>query len=258
MPQMQTSRFHLTNTMQSGQFFRHFPSADGFEVITHGRSFHVQQIGNKLVYHGTTQKFLRSFLGLTDQDDAALDALQKDELIAPLLHMGIRIMRQDPWECTAAFILSSNSNIKRITRNVEDLSRLFGSKIDNSEHKTFPRPEKIRGGRKLASCKLGYRESYLRAIKSFDLDADTYAEAMAALQTYRGIGEKIADCVCLFSLGHHEAFPVDVWIKKAMHRHFGLPVSAIKSFARERWGKYAGYAQQYLYHWIRTSMSRRA
>jgi N-glycosylase/DNA lyase len=203
---------------------------------------------------------------LDDDLEEVCRQIGKDPFIerAIAFYQGLRLIRQDPWECLVSFLCSSVKNIPHIKCILENLCRYYGKPVtfDNYRGYGFPSPEQISEARDLERIKVGFRARYLvetsRRAKSMDLGTLRkleYREAKKELMTLPGVGEKIADCVLLYSLDFTEAFPVDTWIRKAMHRgyHGGKKVSdrAIREFAQGYFGKYAGYAQQYLYHFAR-------
>jgi N-glycosylase/DNA lyase len=268
--------FSLKHTLESGQFFRFAERGGAYAVVRGQRLFRVRQDGDTLTYDGADLWFLREFLGL-DQDFEAIEAaLRRDRRLWDALDYapGLRILRQDPWECTAAFITSIASNIPRITGNLADLAREYGMpvRLGSLSGHTFPRPDRLDDEAGLRNLKLGFRASYLvqaaRLARSGILEeigSLSYEDAKDTLMVIPGIAEKVADCVLLFGYGRLNAFPVDTWIRKVMIRLFfrgrKVPDRAIRAFASERWGDLAGVAQQYLYHWSRRSgafTSRRA
>jgi N-glycosylase/DNA lyase len=168
---------------------------------------------------------------------------------------GLRLLRQEPWECLASFILSSTKQIVQIRQIVALLS--------------FPSPERIAAATdaELRACKMGFRAPYLLnaarqiAEGKFDLERLrqlSYAEAREELMKLRGVGGKIADCVLLFAYGFDGAFPVDVWVERALQRLYFPRRRAsdkrLRRFAATHFGPHAGYAQQYLFHYMRTKM----
>lgn len=260
--------FSLRHTLESGQYFR-FTAEDGVYTVLRGqRFFRIRQDGEILHYEGADLWFLREFLAL-DQDYGAIDrSLRRDRRLWEALdaYPGLRILRQDPWECTAAFITSIASNIPRITGNVADMARKYGLpiRLGGEESHTFPRPDRLDDEAGLRRLKLGFRASYLvqaaRLASSGILEeiaSQSYEDAKETLMVIPGVAEKVADCVLLFAYGRLNAFPVDTWIRKVMIRMFfkgrKVPDRAIRAFASERWGDLAGVAQQYLYHWSRNS-----
>jgi N-glycosylase/DNA lyase len=261
-------RFSLAHTVESGQFFR-YAVRDGVYTLLRGQHlFRVRQEGETLHYEGADLWFLREFFAL-DQDFPSMErALRRDRRLWEALDYapGLRILRQDPWECTAAFITSIASNIPRITGNVSDMAKRYGLPIRLGSlclH-TFPRPERLDDEDGLRKLKLGFRAAYLvqaaRLARSGileEISCLSYDDAKDTLMVMPGIAEKVADCVLLFAYGRLNAFPVDTWIRKVMIRMFfkgrKVPDRAIRAFASERWGELAGLAQQYLYHWSRRS-----
>jgi N-glycosylase/DNA lyase len=206
---------------------------------------------------------LRHYLGL-DQPLREIERdLARDPVLRRILPMtsGIAILRQDPWECLAGFIVSAFNNIPKIERTLAYLSRRFGVALPGGGH-AFPQPDAIGGAseRALRECILGYRAPYLREVArrvsagAFDLEAPArlpYGEAKRMLLDLPGVGEKVADCVLLFAYGKGEAFPVDVWVKRALERWYfrgqAQTERHIREFARARFGPLAGYAQQHLF-----------
>jgi N-glycosylase/DNA lyase len=260
--------FSLRHTLESGQYFRYAEQGGVYTVVRGQRYFRVRQDGETLQYDGADLWFLREFLGL-DQDYAAIErSLRRDRRLWEALdaYPGLRILRQDPWECTAAFITSIASNIPRIKTNVADMAREYGLpiRLGREEAHTFPRPDRLDDEDGLRRLKLGFRAAYLvqaaRLARSGILEeiaSQTYEDAKETLMVIPGVAEKVADCVLLFAYGRLNAFPVDTWIRKVMIRMFfkgrKVPDRAIRDFASERWGDLAGVAQQYLYHWSRNS-----
>lgn len=172
---------------------------------------------------------------------------------------GIRILHQNRWEALCSFIISQCNNIPRIKKIVETLCREFGERLEYGGEVlySFPEPERLAGLEEgdLAPLRCGYRAEYIinasRAVASgaLDLDylADTDAEtAMKELLSLRGVGRKVASCAILFGLGHMEAFPIDVWMKRALKEHFS------PDFDPKSLGPYAGLAQQYIFYYARS------
>jgi len=172
--------------------------------------------------------------------------------------MGIRILRQEPWEALCSFIISQCNNIGRIKGIVERLCTAYGEKceLNGREFYSFPPAELIAGldddGLSMLRC--GYRAPYIlnaaRALKNGQLDLDSLIDcdsqtAKKTLTALQGIGDKVANCVVLFGLYHMEAFPIDVWVKRALKEHFP------KDFDPAVLGDYAGLAQQYIFYYIR-------
>jgi N-glycosylase/DNA lyase len=246
----------------------------------------VRQCNCELEFENVNEDFVQHYFGLNDDlvqisqcvgtDDYVQKALQRFE--------GLRIVRQVPWECLISFICATYKNIAAIELMLSKLSKKFGEKQDFDGHNfyLFPTVEELAFASEnaLKECGLGYRAKYVQAtakkireenICLEGLKALPYLEARKALLEFSGVGLKVADCVLLFSLEKIEAFPVDVWVKRVILNHYANKLSEpfvkklqshnsltngeylkISDFARTYFGAYAGYAQEYLYHYERT------
>jgi N-glycosylase/DNA lyase len=197
---------------------------------------------------------------------------------------GLRVLRQDAWECLASFILSSNKQIVQIRQIISLLCERFGeslgrcsvepaARFDSATGRTlqfsFPTPAQIASATEseLRACKMGFRAPHLLAAArqiahgEFDLGRPRrlpLAEARAELMKLPGVGGKIADCVLLFAYGFDSAFPVDVWVERALRQLYfprrRVTPKRLRHFATTHFGPYAGYAQQYLFHYMRTKL----
>lgn len=266
-PILACPRFDLEATLESGQFFRWTRDGDAFDILRGLRLFRARQRGAALEVQGADRWFVREFFSLDHDLEAVESSLRRDRLLWPALDAcaGVRLLRQDPWECTAAFILSAASNIPRIARTVEAIAAAAGRPLalGRSSARSFPRPAAMPGEAELRRLGAGFRAPYLE--RAARLAAGGLLEEIAELETdaardtlqvMPGVGVKVADCILLFAYGRVGVFPVDTWIRKVMIRVFfrgrRVPDRAIRAFAQERWGDLAGYAQQYLYHWSRS------
>lgn len=172
---------------------------------------------------------------------------------------GIRILRQDPWEALCSFIISQCNNITRIKGIVSRLCALFGEALpfDGEIYYSFPSLEVLadKTVSELAPLRCGYRAEYIinaaKAVRDGDIDLAylakcDYRTAIKELRKLYGVGEKVANCVVLFGLGHMEAFPIDVWMKRALKEHFPPDFDPVSL------GDYAGLAQQYIFYYARS------
>lgn len=265
---IKTPDFNLETTLGSGQVFGFSKKVDGaFEGSLAGRRIILRQKGDILETNpDIPEADVRSFFHL-DYDLAPIyRLLAGDEPLrkTAVALKGLRIICQEPWEALAGFILSSNNNIKRIQGIWGRLLREFSN---GSIH--FPHASEIAASTEsvLRKIGLGYRAPFLlktaQMVSSepnhFDrIRAADYAQAKSELIRYPGVGEKIADCVLLFGFQKYEAFPVDVWILRVMRklyfRNRKISEKKVQMFAQKRWGRHAGYIQQYLYHGARTGI----
>jgi len=190
---------------------------------------------------------------------------------------GLRLLRQDPWECLASFMLSSTKQIVQIRQIIALLCERHGTAIERSGGEppahVFPTPAQIARltEAQLRACKMGFRAPNLlaaaRQIEAGVIDLKRirnmpHAEARGELMKFRGVGGKIADCVLLFAYGFNAAFPVDVWIKRALQDLYfprrRASEKRLHHFAATHFGPHGGYAQQYLFHYMRTKLATKA
>ncbi len=246
----------------------------------------VRQKGNVLEFEGVSQEFVEGYFRLGDDLPMVLTQIAKDKHMEKAVKTlkGLRILRQDPWECLIAYICATYKNIPAIKKMLFNTAKKFGEKtvLDGYTFYTFPTAEKLAKAslKELAECGLGYRAKYVsetaKKVADGELEIESlkeksYERARETLFTLRGVGLKVADCVSLFALEKLEAFPVDVWVKRAILKHYAnhfekgfvRKISLNKSltkadyerlsfFGRSYFGVYAGYAQEYLFHFERT------
>ncbi len=257
------SQLHIKHTLESGQFFRYIDINGTFRIIFKKNIFSVKQEDNILHFEGISKNELINFFALQDDYSSQIASISKDPQIQNAVQMypGLRILNQDIWECMIAFLCSSASNIPRIKTTLKYIAKNFGEEKEGNY--LFPRVGEIDNFQKLSLCKAGYRAKFIYdvntiVIKSFlaKLQKKEYEDAKANLIELPGIGEKIADCILLFSCHKLNAFPVDVWIERLMKEKYfprkNVSINEIRTFAQKKFYPYAGYAQQFLYHAGRT------
>ena len=268
--------FNLKATLESGQVFRY--DRDGeFYILQHADFvIKARQQQNSIIFSGVhadgrqvTEQTVRHLFRLDKSHDDMIRGLRKDRHLNELAerYRGLHIMRQALFECIIAFMCSSAANIPKIKMNVSLLAEKFGKQFtfEGKEFHSFPLPGFIDNIQKIKSAKTGFRAKYIfkankMLTKEFleELQAADYAKAREMLLTIPGIGEKVANCILLFSLGHSKAFPVDTWMKKILLEKYGpqLRVSVkakriteerMTEFGVKRFGNSAGLAQQYLF-----------
>lgn len=269
--------FNLDHIFDCGQCFRWEKAEDGsYTGIVGSQIANVQFESGDLIITTTAEEECRSFwhdyLDLErSYGEIKKNLVKRDPVISQSINHGhgIRILQQDPWETLISFIISQNSNIPRIKKCIQTLCENFGEQIGTYQGKTyfsFPAPEIIAEltVEDLAVCRLGYRAKYLiqtakqvtgdgreklQGMKHPDVSEE---EAFSYINSFAGVGPKVANCVLLFSLGKYESFPVDVWVKKVMKELYGIEnEKEIRTFAKETFGAYGGMAQQYLFYYMR-------
>ncbi len=271
-----SSPFNLQLSLECGQFFQWYPNEKGYIIQTGQKIFYLQQKNHtlqlKAIAGSVDEEFLCHFLRLDDDLSEIFNDWKQDPFVTSLFnrYQGLRLFRQDPWECLVSFVCSSASNIPRITSNLQTLSQNFGTEIrkDGQIYHILPTLDQLRRAplEELYASGIGFRARYLYQITRI-LSEDKPVEALCNLSydhsrfyltQLPGIGDKIAECILLFSLGHLEAFPADTWIKKVLNRFYrsspGTSSEKISAWAKERFGRNAGYAQQYLYHYARQQL----
>ena len=211
---------------------------------------------------------IQSFFRLDDDIESVYAEISRDPRVAEMVGLfpGLRLLRVDPWECMISFICSANSNLQRIHANVESIAETYGRRLvlDGHVRYTLPAPVELAevGEQRLRDLGLGFRAPYVASAAvavaggALDLEAlrrMAYSEAHERLMELPGIGPKIADCILLHSLDQLEAFPVDVWVRRALRDWYfeggkPPPDREMAAWARDRFGRWAGYAELYLFH----------
>ena len=281
--------FNLRHTLECGQAFRWKTLGGWWYGVVKGKVIKIRQVGDILEFQSfperVTKDFIKNYFRLDDNLPFILSEINKDEHIRKAIQhfYGLRITRQEPWECLISYICATHKSIPAIKQMIHNLCRQFGRKITFDGHGfyTFPEPSDLANAslEDVRKCKLGFRAervletSKIISNRKLDLAALRqldYEKAKSELLRLPGVGHKVADCVLLFSLDRLQAFPVDVWVKKAvleLYQEF-FNQSFIKNasqkssishhdyrmlsdFGKKYFGQYAGYAQEYLYHWKR-------
>jgi N-glycosylase/DNA lyase len=257
---MRVPLFHLGYTLDSGQVFRWQRDGEWWRGVVGRRSFRLRQEDGELIVQGDADEaFLRRYFRLDDDLEAIYADISRDEDIAAVIDRfrGLRLIRQEVWECSASYLLASYANVPRIKMMIESVCRTHGERLPDGRY-AFPTPEELAEGGDIAACRLGYRADWLRcyarSVRDGEFDLERlkgldYEGAVRYLKTVRGIGDKVADCIALFSLDHLQACPVDVRIARAMKERYGVSgnYKKVSEHARRHFGRYAGYAQEYLY-----------
>lgn len=264
----------LAASLGSGQSHRWKRNEDWFYGVVRGNFIKMRQQGQRIEFHSqpwpetSVALLLQSYLRLDDDIQAIYADIARDQRVAEMIaiYPGLRLLRLEPWECMISFICSANSNIPRIHQVVEKMAENFGEPItmDRQVKHTFPTPSQLveAGEMELRRLGLGFRAPYVdkatRMVLEGKLDLGQlvkmpYLEAKQRLMECPGIGSKIADCIAVFSLEKLEAFPIDVWVRRALGEWYfpdqkTPPDRILLEWAQSHFGRYGGYAQQYLFH----------
>lgn len=256
-----TDPFSLSQTLDCGQAFRFEPITDNkWHGVACQRYLEIEKLsdGRFVLYNVSKNEFeeiWQYYFDLNRDYNEIIEIISQNEILkaAAQYGNGIRVLNQPPWETLCSFIISQNNNIKRIKGIISRLCEEFGEKIDGGY--TFPSAETLAKleAEDLSALRAGFRAKYIidaaRKVANGEVRLDTlknmsYEDAKAELMKIKGVGPKVADCALLFSHGHIEALPKDVWIKKALQQLFGgdLPEIALP---------YAGIVQQYIFFYAR-------
>ena len=261
--------FDLSDIFDCGQCFRFNridKNRDHFEGVAFGKYLRVYQdkTENKIYFETSLEDFnniWRNFFDIDRDYKYIFETLRQDEVLRKASDFcpGVRILKQDPFECLISFIFSQNNNIPRIKKIIERLCENFGDKIicGSKNYYAFPSAERIANLalEELDVLKSGFRAKYIhgaaKKIASGEIDLNAvykmpFQEGSEYLQQITGVGKKIAACVLLFAYNKLDAFPIDVWIKRVLEKYYPEDFDYIKTF-----GEYAGIAQEYLYYYER-------
>jgi len=260
----------VDNSINSGQVFlwekqgSDWYGIDGQNVLKINKNGVIKSIRN----------LKTDFFRKNDNMQEIIKSISKDKTVKKAVkeYEGLRLFRQDPFQCLISFIISSDSNIQKIKNSLEKITKKFGKKvkIQNKEFFLFPEPEKIAKATidEIKSCGVGYRAPFIKEaakmviLKKIDfeyLKKCDYYEAKKNICLVPGIGNKVADCIMLFSLNKLESFPLDTWMIKILEKYYSKEFKIeTKTITQKQYellhekivnyfGPYCGYAQQYLF-----------
>lgn len=271
--------FDLGQTLQCGQIFRYEKiSEHSYFVIAKNKRIKLTQQPQSTtlsIYNSTLAEYeeiWKHYLDIETDYKHIIDTISKNDSHmknATEYGKGIRILNQDPWEMIISFIISQNKAIPHIQQCIQNLCEAFGELIideDQSTYYAFPTPEALAQAseEELRACKVGFRAPYImdacrkvldNTVPIKDIYHMTTAQAKESLMKIKGVGEKVSHCVLLFGFNKTDTFPTDVWIKRIMQElYFNNEETKnieIINFANQKFGEYAGYAQQYLFYYAR-------
>jgi N-glycosylase/DNA lyase len=239
---------------------------------------------NKNAVIKSIQNSKTDFFRKKDNMQEIINSISKDKTVKKAIkqYEGLRIFKQDPFQCMISFIISSNSNIQKIKTSLEKITKKFGVKVEiqNKEFFLFPKPEKLANAsiEEIKKCGVGYRAPFIKQAaemifsKKIDLEyleKLDYKEAKKNICLIPGVGNKVADCILLFSLNKLEAFPLDTWMIKILEKYYSNEFKIeTKTITQKQYeilhekivnyfGPYCGYAQQFLFKMERESYNKK-
>jgi N-glycosylase/DNA lyase len=285
--------FNLEYTLDSGQVFRWENRGEWWYGVVGGGVLKVKQEGESLRCESSSDRvdgaFVRNYFRLAEDIQAILLSIMKDSTVTNAVQefYGMRLIRQEGWECLASFVLATNANIPRIRGMVSNVCNAFGEPVEfeRTVYRLFPKPSALADAptSRLEECGLGYRAPFLKkvaqavdsgkidfgevSILDYEKARDLLLARLSGEKLLLGVGPKVADCVLLFSSGKDVAFPIDVWVARTLvklYPHLLEPklrkklkrekaaltlkeYARISGSARKYFGPHAGYAQQYLF-----------
>lgn len=273
--------FELPHIFDCGQCFRWSrENDDNYIGVAFERVIEIEKRGNDVIIYNTNKEefddIWLDYFDLRRDYSSIKETLSKDELLRQSVEFGhgIRLLQQQPFELVISFIISANNRIPMIKRAIDNISRRWGKELEykGKTYYTFPSVEELAKAsvEEIETCGVGFRAKYIADTvdkinrsrteeykQEFDLD---YIKSQSddgcheALQAFNGIGPKVADCIMLFSMNKYSAFPVDVWVKRAMQHFYLAPdvsLKKIRDFGRNKFGELSGFAQQYLFYYAR-------
>ena len=273
--------FNLKDIFECGQCFRWNKETDeSYTGIWKENVVNIKKDGNDYVFTGISknnfeEEIIEYFDLNRNYEEIKKDLSKKDEYMENSIKYGegIRILNQDLWETIISFIISANNNIPRIKGIIERLSASYGKKLEwkGREFYTFPTPEELKNVTVEEYRKLGlvFRDIRLYETTQKILNKEINLEELCknpnteevreSLLTLSGVGPKVADCILLFStLKRFEVFPIDVWVRRVINDLYlkeeneeKVNKKKIENLAKEKFGEWAGLAQQYLFYWRR-------
>lgn len=265
--------FHLQATLECGQVFHWVRQGAGYAGVIDRTPVYVEQHGESLLATCGAEEAVQRYFALDHPlaeiyatfpgDDAMRDAVE----FAP----GMRVIRQPLWECLATFLTSSMKQVAHIAQMSHAIRRRYGREVAPGFH-AYPTPAELARAteEELRACSLGYRAKNLlataRMVAEGALDLARVRdlgpeESLAELCRAPGVGVKVANCVLLFGYERLGAFPIDVWIERVLREHYfkgrrRVTTARLQEYARDYFGPYGGYAQQYLFHHARQTWQR--
>ncbi len=265
--------FSLSETFDCGQCFRWDAVSDGYFGVAFGLPLKISQNGDVVTLYNTTRDMWDNvwsrYFDMGRDYGEIKSTLSADPVMKKASDFGggIRLLNQEPFECLISFIISASNNIPRIKKIIDSLCTNFGEKVTylGKDFYTFPTAEKLASLSldDLAVIKAGFRDKYIlnaaSAVASGMIDlkclkSSCYEYAKSELLKLSGVGNKVADCVLLFSLEKYASFPVDVWVQRIMEYCYfdgDADKETIQALAKEKFGELGGFAQQYLFYWAR-------
>jgi N-glycosylase/DNA lyase len=273
MRSLQVDDFSLVDTLECGQTFCWVKEGEGYINADIGQVVYVEQRGSTLFYETSEKDVdLSKILRLKDPLKQIHREITRDGIMKKSIEFApaLRIVNDPFFPCLVSFLCSVWKNIPAIRGMTDAIRKRWGPSYDfrGKVYYGMPSSEQLSKASvgELKKLGLAWRAEFISKstesivtgkVTEDSLKSMNYQDAHKHLKKLHGVGDKVADCVSLFSLGFLEAFPIDVWIERVIQEHYGVFTNTGKSYskkseaARKYFGRYAGYAQEYLYHYTR-------
>lgn len=261
--------FNIEEILECGQCFRFEKIEQNYyTIVANRRVLNIKQFYDKVEFYPCNKSDFENiwinYFDLKTDYTKIKSILKTDKVLNDAINFapGIRILNQEPFECLISFIISQNNRIPMIKKVIKNISENFGDELEGNF--LFPTPKQFLNvtEENLRQCKTGFRDKYIMdavyKINNMEISLENMfnissEQAKQQLMNIKGVGSKVADCVLLFSLKKLDVFPTDVWIKRIMEYFYfdkcDTNIKTIHTFAKEKWGNLAGYAQQYLFYY---------
>jgi len=271
---------NVENSINSGQVFlwrknnQYWYGINGQDILITDDSGNIRSHQNTKTDFFRKKDDIEKIIKSISRDSTTRDAVKK--------YLGLRLLEQDPFQCMISFIVSSNSNIQKIKTSLEKISKKFGTRVEfqNQEFFLFPKAEKLAKAsiNEITNCGVGYRAKFIKEaanmsfLKKIDfeyLKNCNYKDAKENICLIPGVGNKVADCIMLFSLNKLEAFPLDRWMIRILEKYYSDKFQLVTKTITEKqydtlhekivnhFGQYAGYAQQFLFKMERENYDKK-
>lgn len=273
---LELKNFEPSHVFDCGQCFRWMKEEDGsYTGVAKGKILNVSKEGQDIILMNTNMEDFKNIW--YDYFDLGRDYGQMIEKLkmhddnlfkATEFGHGIRLLQQDGWEMLISFIISSNNRIPMIQRAINNISQTYGDYLGEYRGKkyySFPSPNQLARAsvEDLRNLKLGFRDKYVhdttRSVVESGMDVSSFIDMESdichkELLKFKGVGAKVADCIALFGMKKYDSFPVDVWVKRVMQEFYGaedMSLVKMRAYGRDLFGQDAGFAQQYLFYYVR-------
>lgn len=271
--------FNLKYTLECGQCFRweKIGNTNEYVGVIEDRVIRIKQIDDKVYIKSSKKEKLKetivNYFDLNrdyEKIEKEISKIDKNIYAAVNNKSGIRILNQAKFETLISYIISANNNISRISKSVNEISKKYGEEIffENEKYYLFPTVERLQKVSidELRKCGVGFRDKYIfEAVKKIleeNINLEDYSELKTdklkeKLLEFKGVGNKVSDCIMLFSYNRGEVFPIDVWVKKVMEKLYfkkNVEIKEIEKYSKENFKSRAGIIQQHLFYNIREGM----